>query len=107
MAEPNTRSSGMAIFLPTPGNLSAMGCSRAPTKDFIQFCKSPKKKVFLIGVINVMGIVQANHQMCMWQTTILIFNHVKCKLKCKLPRSVESTNVIYDTYLISYLVIST
>ncbi len=31
--------------LPIPGNLSAMGCSRAATKDFIQFCQSPKKKI--------------------------------------------------------------
>jgi hypothetical protein len=29
-------------------NLSAMGCSRAPTKDFIQFCKSPQKKNNLV-----------------------------------------------------------
>jgi len=27
-----------------------MGCSRTPTKDFIQFCKSPKKKNNLIKV---------------------------------------------------------
>ncbi len=34
--------------------------------------------IFPIGVVYVMGIVQANHQMCMWQTTILVFNHMKC-----------------------------
>ncbi len=42
-------------------------------------------KVFPIGVINVMGVVQATHQMCMWQTTILIFNHVKCNVNRCLP----------------------
>jgi hypothetical protein len=31
----------------------------------------------MIWVINVIGIIQSSNQMCMWQTAILLFNHVK------------------------------
>ena len=51
MAEPNARPRrhGNGInSRPTPGSLFAMGWVRAPTKDFIQFGKSPKKNNYLV-----------------------------------------------------------
>ncbi len=33
---------------PDPGSFFAMGWAGAPTKDFIQFGKSPKKKNYLV-----------------------------------------------------------
>jgi hypothetical protein len=48
MAKPNAGSSGMAIVInscPPPGNLFAMGWSRAHTEDFIQLSKPAKKTI--------------------------------------------------------------
>jgi len=52
--------------------------------QYLQVCIEKKKclKIFSLREISsaapIMGIIQANNQMCMWQTMTLIFNHMKC-----------------------------
>ncbi len=52
MAKPIAWSSSMALVLiaypPPPGNLFAMGLLRVHMKELIQFCKSPKKIIYLV-----------------------------------------------------------
>ena len=61
------------LCLSVPLGVSFGGKSFPPTCRFVGLTK-----VFSIWVINVVGILQTNNNMCMWQTTILIFNHMEC-----------------------------